>query len=271
MSNKIACIQMASGINLQGNLREAERLIELAVAEDVAMVVLPEDFAFMGKKPEDKLSYKEIEGEGVIQSFLSKMAEKHKVWIIGGSIPLACDDDSRCRTAVLVYDDKGEQAARYDKIHLFDVHVPDSAEEYRESDVVQPGSDICVFRSPLGRMGISVCYDLRFPELYRAMLDEDVEIVVVPSAFTALTGKAHWQALVQARAIENQCFVVAANQGGYHANGRETYGHSMIVGPWGVILDSLESGSGVVVSEIDLERLYSIRNNFPAIQHRISN
>lgn len=269
MSKKISCIQMASGINLQGNLHEAERLIEKAVEDQAELVVLPEDFAFMGKKPTEKLEYREKLGEGPVQNFLSKMASKHNIWIVGGSIPLECDDPKRCRSTVLVFNHKGEQVARYDKIHLFDVTLPDNSENYSESDVVQPGTEICVFDSPLGRMGISVCYDLRFPELYRAMLDQDMEILVIPSAFTAFTGKAHWEPLILARAIENQCFVAAANQGGYHASERETHGHSMVVGPWGVILNSLDGGSGVVTSEIDLERLYSIRNSFPAIQHRI--
>ena len=270
MTKKISCIQMASGINLQGNLYEAERLIIQAVEAEADMVVLPEDFAFMGSAATDKLEHSEKVGDGPIQSFISNLADKHNVWIVAGSIPMKCDDPKRCRTAVLVYNDEGKQVARYDKMHMFDVTVPENGEKYHESDVVEPGNDICVFDSPLGKMGISVCYDLRFPELYRNMLDQGMEILVVPSAFTAFTGKAHWEPLVLARAIENQCFVAAANQGGYHANGRETHGHSMIVGPWGNVLDTLASGSGVITAEVDLDRLKAIRNNFPAVNHRIS-
>ncbi len=269
MSKKISCVQMASGINLQGNLQEAKRLIHLAVKDGAELVVLPEDFAFMGNAPTDKLKYAEDLGEGPIQTFISKLAAEHKVWIVAGTIPIKTEDANLCSTAVLVFNEKGEQVHRYNKIHLFDVTVPDSTEEYKESDVVKPGDELCVFDSPFGKIGISVCYDLRFPELYRAMIDQGMEVLIVPSAFTYLTGKAHWQPLVLTRAIENQCFVVAANQGGYHANGRQTFGHSMIVSPWGAVLSGLEGGAGIVTAEIDLQRIASLRKTFPALEHRV--
>ena len=167
-----------------------------------------------------------------------------------------------------MYDDKGQQVARYDKIHMFDVHVMESNEHYTESETIEPGTTPLVIDTPFGKMGLAVCYDLRFPELFRRMLDMGMELLVIPSSFTAITGKAHWETLVRARAIENQCYVIAAAQGGYHANGRETHGDSMIVEPWGVILDRLTRGSGVVSAEIDATRIQSVRKNFPAILHR---
>ncbi len=264
----VACIQMASGPNVGANLLEAERLIEEAVSREARLVVLPENFAIMGKSERDKVEVREPEGDGPIQAFLSEQAAHHGIWLVGGTVPLVADAKDKIRAACLVYDDTGKQVARYDKIHLFDVELVDSDEQYTESETIEPSDEVVVIDSPFGRMGIAICYDLRFPELFRQQLTAGMEILVLPAAFTAITGRAHWEVLVRARAIENLCYVVAADQGGYHLNGRETHGHSMIVDPWGIVLNSLSRGPGVVCASIDLERLESARRNFPSITHR---
>jgi nitrilase len=259
---------MASGPNVGANLLEAERLINQAVRQEAGLVVLPENFAIMGQSERDKVDVREVEGEGPIQQFLTEQAARHGIWLVGGTIPLVASVPDKIRASCLVFNDKGEQVARYDKIHLFDVDLVDTDEQYTESETIEPDDRIVVFDSPFGRIGLSVCYDLRFPELYRQLLDAGMEVLVVPAAFTAITGRAHWEVLVRARAIENLCYVVAADQGGYHLNGRETHGHSMIVDPWGIVLNSLARGPGVVSATIDLGRLESARRNFPSIQHR---
>ena len=264
----VACVQMASGPNIGANLLEAERLIEEAVSQQARLVVLPENFALMGKTEQDKVMHREADGSGTIQSFLAEQSARHGIWLVGGTIPMVATHENKVRATCLVFNDKGEQVARYDKIHLFDVELVDSDEQYTESETIEPDDRIVVFDSPFGRIGLSVCYDLRFPELYRQQLDAGMEVLVVPAAFTAITGRAHWEVLVRARAIENLCYVVAADQGGYHLNGRETHGHSMIVDPWGIILNSLARGPGVVSATIDLGRLESARRNFPSIEHR---
>ena len=264
----VACIQMASGPNLGANLLEAERLIEEAVSQQARLVVLPENFALMGKTERDKVELREKPGSGAIQTFLAEQAARHGIWVVGGTVPLVADDANKVRAACLVYDDKGKLAGRYDKIHLFDVELVDSNEQYTESETIEPGSEVVVLDTPFGRMGLSVCYDLRFPELFRQQLEAGMEIIVLPSAFTAITGRAHWEVLVRARAIENLCYVIAPDQGGYHLNGRETFGHSMIVDPWGTVLNSLARGPGVVCADVELGRLNSARRNFPSIQHR---
>ena len=264
----IACIQMASGPNVGANLLEAERLIATAVKRKARLVVLPENFAIMGMTEQDKLKVKEAAGTGPMQEFLAQQAARHGIWLVGGTVPIAADRPDKVRAACLLFNDRGEQVARYDKIHLFDVELVDSKERYNESETIEPGQDTVVVDTPLGRLGLAVCYDLRFPELFRSMLDQGMELVALPSAFTAVTGSAHWEVLVRARAVENLCYVAAPAQGGYHVNGRETYGHSMIVDPWGVVLDRLPSGSGVVCAELDRKRLERVRKTFPAIQHR---
>jgi len=264
----VACIQMASGPNLGANLLEAERLIEEAVSQQARLVVLPENFALMGKTERDKVELREKPGSGTIQTFLAEQAARHGIWLVGGTVPLVADDENKVRAACLVYDDKGKLVGRYDKIHLFDVELVDSNEQYTESETIEPGSEVVVLDTPFGRMGLSVCYDLRFPELFRQQLEAGMEIIVLPSAFTAITGRAHWDVLVRARAIENLCYVIAPDQGGYHLNGRETFGHSMIVDPWGTVLNSLARGPGVVCADVELGRLNSARRNFPSIQHR---
>ncbi len=265
---KVAAVQMASGPNIGANLLEAKRLIADAVAAGAELVVLPENFGLMGMTEEDKVKQREQPGQGPMQAFLAEQASRHGIWLAGGTVPLACDDPLRVRAACLLFDSRGEQVARYDKIHLFDVTVPDNGESYTESETIEAGNETVVVDTPFGRIGLAVCYDLRFPELFREMLDKGMEIALVPSAFTAITGKAHWEVLVRARAIENLCYVVAPAQGGYHANGRETHGDSMIVEPWGVIVDRLPRGSGFIMAEIDRERIDSTRRNFPALDHR---
>jgi len=261
---KIAGIQMASGPYVSANLSEAERLIEIAVTQGAKLVALPEYFAIMGLKEKDKVAVSEKEGNGPIQRFLSKMAKKHQIWIIGGSIPLESKVKDKVRNACVVYDDKGKQVARYDKIHLFGLDL--GAEHYREENTIEPGDKVVVVETPFGRIGLSICYDLRFPELYRAM--GAVDLIVVPSAFTETTGKAHWETLIRARAIENMSYVLAPAQGGYHLSGRETHGNSMIVDPWGVVLDRLPRGSGVVIASINAGYQASLRNSLPALKHR---
>ena len=264
----VAAVQMASGPNVKANLEEAEKLIKTAVQQDAELVVLPENFAIMGLSEMDKVAIAETAGEGPIQRFLSQQASKHGVWIVGGTIPLESAVTGKVYSASLLYNDSGDVVARYDKIHLFDVVLEDSNESYNESETIESGNDIVVVDTPFGKLGMAVCYDLRFPELFRAMADVGMEVCVLPSAFTSLTGRAHWESLLRARAIENLCYMVAPDQGGYHKSGRETYGDSMIIDPWGVVLNRLPHGTGVVVSDIDLEKLRKTRKNFPALQHK---
>ncbi|MDA1343058.1 MAG: carbon-nitrogen hydrolase family protein [Proteobacteria bacterium] len=266
--NKCAAIQMASGPSVSSNLLEAEKLIAEAVKTGAKLVALPENFAMMGDKEIDKIRIKEVDGTGPIQKFLSSTAKKYGVWIIGGTIPIAGNDDNKVRAACVIYDDQGERAGRYDKIHLFDVNVPGTDEVYRESDSIERGDQAVVLETPFGKLGIAVCYDLRFPELFRKMAMQGMEILVIPSAFTAKTGSAHWEVLLRARAIENLCYVIAPNQGGFHLNGRKTYGYSMIIDPWGMVLDCYKTGAGFVAADTDLEKLTKVRSAFPVLNHR---
>lgn len=265
---KVAAVQMASGPNVTANLYEAERLITKAAEADARLVVLPENFAIMGMQETDKVAVREPEGRGPIQAFLAEQARRHGVWLVGGTIPLEASVPGKVRAACLVYDSSGERVARYDKMHLFDVRITESAESYTESRTIEPGERLAVIETPFGRLGLAVCYDLRFPELFRGLFARGMEILALPAAFTAITGRAHWEVLVRARAIENFCYVVASAQGGYHFNGRETHGDSMIVEPWGGVLDRLPRGSGVVLGEVNLERVRDIRRNFPVAEHR---
>ncbi len=265
---RVACIQMASGPNVNANLLEAERLLSEAAAKGAKLAVLPENFAIMGMAETDKVAVAEAPGSGPIQDFLAEQALRHGLWLVGGTIPVRASSPDKVRAACLVFDGKGVQQARYDKIHLFDVKLAGGGERYTESETIEPGDEVVVLDSPVGRLGLAVCYDLRFPELFRKMLDQGMEVMVLPSAFTAITGKAHWEILVRARAMENLCYVLAAAQGGYHVNGRETHGDSMIVDPWGTVLDRLRHGSGVVIADLDAARLNNTRRTFPAIDHR---
>jgi nitrilase len=261
---KVAAIQMASGPKVEGNLSEARRLIAKAAEQGAKLVVLPEFFAIMGMNEQDKVKVREQPGQGPIQSFLSEMARKHKIWLVGGSIPLAATTPDKVRNSLLVFDETGAQVARYDKIHLFNLTLGN--ESYNEAQTIEPGDKVVVVDSPFGRIGLAVCYDLRFPELFRAM--KDVNIIVLPSAFTATTGKVHWEPLVRARAIENLSYVIAAAQGGYHVSGRETHGHTMIVDPWGRVMDELQRGSGVVIADVNPSYQASLRSSLPALSHR---
>ena len=265
---RVAAIQMASGPQVRSNLTEAGRLISRAVDAGAELLVLPENFAIMGMQEEDKVKIRETQGQGPIQDFLAEQARQHGIWIVGGTVPLIAKDSQHVRAACMLFDDQGEIKARYDKVHLFDVHLQENRETYDESTTTEPGDSSTVADTPFGRLGLAVCYDLRFPELFRRMSDEGAELFAIPSAFTALTGKAHWEVLVRARAIENLCYVVAAAQGGYHVNGRETHGDSMIVDPWGSVLDRLPRGSGFVLSELDIEKVRNTRRNFPVLEHR---
>jgi nitrilase len=231
--------------------------------------VLPENFALMGRRESDKLALREQEGHGPLQDFLAEQAARHHLWLVGGTLPLQGRDAERTRASCLVYDDQGRRVARYDKLHLFDVQVVDSGERYQESASIEPGDQAAVVDTPFGRLGLAVCYDLRFPELFRALLAQGMELLALPAAFTAATGKAHWETLLRARAIENLCYGIAAAQGGRHSNGRETYGDSLIVDPWGVVLARLATGPGVVLADLDRDRLRHIRQQFPALQHRL--
>jgi predicted amidohydrolase len=265
---RVAAIQMASGPLVSANLIEVGRLVSLAVDAGAKLVVLPENFSIMGMKEQDKVEIREKQGSGLIQEFLAEHARKYKIWLVAGTVPLVANVDNKVRSACLLYDDNGTQVARYDKTHLFDVHLVDGDKNYVESETIEAGKDVVVFDTPFARIGLAICYDLRFPELFRKMVDRGVELIVIPSAFTAITGKAHWEILLRARAIENLSFVIAANQGGYHVNGFESHGDSMIIDPWGSILDRLDSGSGYVIAEMDMAFLRSARQNFPALEHR---
>jgi deaminated glutathione amidase len=263
-TSRIAALQMVSAPRVQDNLAEAGRLIAQAAAQGAQLVALPEYFCIMGMKDTDKVAVREAEGDGPIQAFLSDAAKKHGVWVVGGSVPLVSADPQRVRNSCLVYDHAGKQVARYDKIHLFGFQM--GAEKYQEERTIEPGATPVVVDTPFGRIGLSICYDLRFPELYRAL--KNIDIIFVPSAFTETTGRAHWETLLRARAIENLAYVVAPAQGGRHENGRETHGDTMIVDPWGAVLNRLPRGAGVVIADINLSHLQGLRRNLPALDHR---
>jgi nitrilase len=266
--HKAAAVQMASGPNVSANLLEVERLAEEAAGSGAGLLVLPENFAFMGLAERDILAIGEADGAGPLQDFLAQLARRLGIWLVGGTVPIRVPAADKVRAACLVYDDRGRCVARYDKIHLFDVHLVETDEHYRESETIEPGDRVCVVDSPFGRLGLAVCYDLRFPELFRAMQDQGVELIALPAAFTALTGRAHWATLVRARAVENLSYVVAAAQGGFHISGRETYGHSQVVDPWGNTLAQLPRGTGVVSAVLDPELQAATRRNFPCLEHR---
>jgi len=267
---KVAAIQMISTADVDENLKSASKLIDQAAERGAEFLLLPENFPFMGHEEHDKVAILEPFGQGPIQDFLSEQSQKHGIWLMGGTIPLQATDANKVRPACLLYDPQGKCTSRYDKIHLFDVTVDeDSEESYQESNTLEAGNEIVVAETPFGNIGMSICYDLRFPELYRAMQKSDVNIITVPSAFTATTGEAHWESLLRARAIENLCYVIASNQGGKHINDRETWGHSMIIDPWGSILDCIEKGSGFAIADIDLEKQKTMRRNFPCLEHGV--
>ncbi|HUH86706.1 MAG TPA: carbon-nitrogen hydrolase family protein [Pusillimonas sp.] len=261
----VAAVQTVSSTDLGANLAQVEALIEQAVEKGAQLVVLPEYFCLMGHRDEDKVALREQPGQGPIQTFLRQLAQRHGIWLVGGTLPLASPDSDRIYNTTLVYDPQGEQVARYDKIHLFGFRR--GQESYDESLTIRPGNtEPQSFEAPCGKVGLSICYDLRFPELYRAF--SETNLIIVPAAFTHTTGSAHWEVLLRARAIENQCYVLAAAQGGKHENGRRTWGHSMLVDPWGEILDCLPEGPGIALGRMNQSRLAEVREALPALKHR---
>jgi nitrilase len=266
---KVAALQMVSGASVQANLDCAQGLLKQAARAGAELAVLPEYFCLMGRRDEDKVLARETFGDGAIQRFLAEAAREFGLWVAGGTLPLAAGDDAHVRNSCLVFSPAGELAARYDKIHLF--RFDNGRERYDESRVIESGAQPVAFelRDRCGlswRIGMSVCYDLRFPELYRAL---HADVLLVPSAFTHVTGQAHWELLLRARAVENLAYVIAPAQGGVHENGRRTWGHSMVVDPWGEVLARLEEGAGVVTGEIEPARLAQLRTQLPALEHRV--
>lgn len=260
-----AAIQMVSTPVVAENLAAAEDLIARAADAGATLVVLPEYFAIMGGRDTDKLVVAETLGHGVIQDAMAHIAMKHQISLAAGTIPLRCGDPEKVRNSLLFFGPDGKNLARYDKMHLFG--FDNGTERYREADTIEPGDGPVAFDTPLGRVGLAVCYDLRFPEYFRAL--GRVDVLLVPAAFTATTGRAHWDTLIRARAIENQCFVVASGQGGIHVNGRETWGHSMLVDPWGQVLDCLPQGEGLVTAELKASQLDRVRKVLPVLDHRV--
>ena len=265
---KIAAIQMCSSHIVDKNLLTAANLIEEAAKNDAKLIVLPEMFAIMGLASTDKITEKEPLGKGKIQAFLSDQAKKNRTWIVGGTIPIECEDKKKIRAASLVFDDKGNIVARYDKIHLFDVTLSEK-ETYRESDTTEPGDELVVVDTPFGKLGLAVCYDVRFPELFRCLFNKGAEIIALPSAFTVSTGEAHWALLARSRAIENFCYVIGACQGGAHSSDRKTYGNSIIVEPWGSVISKKEGvESGILYANVDLKKVHEARKSIPIKDHQ---
>ena len=262
---RVAALQMVSTPDVTRNLDEARRLIAEAAGEGARLVLLPEYFCFMGQRDTDKLALAEPYQDGPIQRFLADTARRHGVWVIGGTLPLKAPEADRVLNTTLVFDPSGNEAARYDKIHLFNFEKGD--ESFDEARTIRAGNTVVAFDAPFGRVGLSVCYDLRFPELYRRL--GDCALIVVPSAFTYTTGRAHWETLLRARAVENQCYVLAAAQGGKHENGRRTWGHSMLIDPWGEIVAVRDEGASVVTGALDPQRIADVRQSLPAWRHRV--
>lgn len=265
-----AVIQLTSGPDVAANLAVVRTLLERARSEGAVFAALPENFAIMGHKETDKVEVAEDFGEGPVQSFLGHCARELQMWILGGTAPIRVPEHpGKVAAASLLFDDQGRCVARYDKIHLFDVDIPGREERYRESATIAAGRSPTVVSTPIGRLGMAVCYDVRFPELFRVMQSQGAEVLSLPSAFTAPTGRAHWEVLLRARAVENLSYVLAPAQGGQHANGRETHGDSMIVDPWGHVLARVPApGPGLAIAEIDHTVLQELRGRFPALNHR---
>ncbi len=263
---KIAALQMVSTPDLQANLAAARRLVQQAAEAGAQLVVLPEYFCLMGHGDRDKQAVAETPGSGPIQQMLAEAARRHGLWLIGGTLPMRGSDPERVLNASCVHGPDGALVLRYDKIHLFKYTA--GHESYDEGRAIQAGAQPQSFQAGAVRVGLSVCYDLRFPELYRALMRPPCDLLAVPSAFTHTTGQAHWELLLRARAVENQCYVIAAAQGGLHPNGRRTFGHSMVVDPWGVVVAVLEVGEGVVLADLDPARIASVRAQLPALEHR---
>ena len=265
---KIACIQVASGPNTEANLLEIGKYIFKSKELGANITVLPENFAMMAKQDSMYLDIKERLGDGRIQNFISNEAKKNDIWIVAGTIPIQSTSDNKVFSTCIVYNNQGEMVSYYNKIHLFDVNIIESNEVYRESNIFMPGDSVVSFNTPFCKIGLAICYDLRFPELFRKLSQDNIDIICMPSAFTKVTGKAHWEHLIKARSIENLVYFAASAQGGYHVSGRETYGHSMIVNPWGETLSISDNKSGVIISDIDLKALKLLRKNFPCLDHK---
>ncbi len=261
---RVAAVQTVSGGDVADNLAQVEPLVAKAAAQGAQLIVLPEYFGILGKHASDKLAAKERDGGGPQQDFLARMAREHRAYVVGGSVPIDTGEAGHVASACLVYGPGGARVARYDKIHLF--RFAKGTEDYDETRTIVPGNAAVAFDAPCGRIGLSICYDVRFPELYRAL--GDCSLLLVPAAFTATTGAAHWGLLLRTRAVENQCYVLAAAQGGLHPNGRRTWGHSMLVDPWGAIVAEKDEGPGIVVGDIDPERIAEVRTQLPALTHR---
>ena len=262
---RVAAIQMISTTRIEENLSTAAGLIAEAVADGAELVALPEYFPIMGRRDADKIAAREVDGNGPIQIFLAETASKHGIWVIGGSMPLVASVEDKVLNTCLAFNPQGARVARYDKIHLFGFQKGE--ERYNESATIEPGRQPVTFDAPFGRVGLSICYDLRFPELFRAL--GEIDLLVLPAAFTEVTGRAHWEILLRARAIENQCYVLAIGQGGVHENRRETHGNSMLIDPWGDIVARREKGAGVVIGELDHARIAEVRTSLPALTHRV--
>jgi nitrilase len=265
----VAAIQMCSGDDTLANLATAVGRLREAAAAGARVALLPENFALMARRDADRRTLAEDDGDGPVQAGLAAAARELGLWVIAGSLQLRNGPQERVSQACLVYDDAGRRVARYDKIHLFDVDLPEKGESYRESKHMRPGAGLVTVDTPAGRVGLSICYDLRFPEQYRGLLEAGAQWLVVPAAFTVPTGEAHWHVLLRARAIENLCHVVAAAQWGEHPNGRSTYGHSLVIDHWGRVLGERATGEGVVLADIDLAAQAEARRTFPALAHRV--
>jgi nitrilase len=269
---RVAGVQMVSTTNVEENLRAAAALIAQAAHGGAQIIALPEYFCLMGQRDTDKVALREADGHGPIQNFLADQARQHRVCLVGGTLPLVAPENDRVLNSLLVYGPAGERVARYDKIHLFRFNK--GKEDYDESRTIAPGKEVASFKLATEdgvrlRVGLSICYDLRFPELYRAMPQPD--LILVPSAFTATTGRAHWEVLLRARAIENLAYVLAPAQGGRHQNGRSTYGHTMLIDPWGAVIAERTDGEGVVFGDIDPQLIADSRASLPALEHRVLN
>lgn len=265
---RVAGIQLNSSHEVAINLEKMSYWIEKAAQSGANLIVLPENVVLMGKSENDKINIAETFGHGPIQALFGKLSKKYKIWLLAGTLPLKTEQKTHVTASSLLYNSEGNCVARYDKIHLFDVVVQPGKEVHQESKSIVPGQEIVSVKSPLGKIGLSICYDLRFPELFRKLFNQGVELFLLPAAFTQITGEAHWEVLIRARAIENFSYVVASAQTGTHSNGRTTFGHSMIVDPWGKILDQLPEEEGVVMAEIDLDYLYDLRQRFPVLEHQ---
>ena len=262
---RVAAIQMISTPRVDENLRTAAALIAQAAGEGAELVALPEYFPIMGRRDADKIAVREPDGNGPIQDFLAETASRHGVWVVGGSLPLVASVPDKVLNTCLVFNPQGVRVARYDKIHLFGFQKGEEC--YNESATIEPGRQPATFDAPFGRVGLSICYDLRFPELFRAL--GEVDLLVLPAAFTEVTGRAHWEILLRARAIENQCYVLAIGQGGVHENRRETHGNSMLIDPWGEVIARRDKGEGIVIGELDHARIAEVRASLPALSHRV--